>query len=318
MNRKNTDAIEIAKSIIDAIIDETVPSYDSALRKYNLLVSSIGKKNEILWAKSEQSGYTRVDSVPNYRRINVQGTKNFIVVHQGCRELEDYIYKKKKVPYKPYVNVGSKEFRNKQSFYNHSADNLIYLNQEDFIRILRSVADRLFEQTTLIHTDLQQDLVLEKQNAQEESLDKVINILSKFPVVAKQLLIRHNNKETLVIEDEYDVQDLLHALLKLYFDDIRAEEWTPSYAGGSSRMDFLLKSEQIIIEVKKTRSKLGDKEIGEQLLIDIGKYSIHPDCKTLICFVYDPEAKIRNPMGLEKDLNEKSTEELRVITKIEP
>lgn len=46
----------------------------------------------------------------------------------------------------------------------------------------------------------------------------------------------------LFLEDEYDVQDLPHALLLLYFDDVRAEEWTPSYAGKSARMDFLLKT----------------------------------------------------------------------------
>jgi REase_DpnII-MboI len=64
---------------------------------------------------------------------------------------------------------------------------------------------------------------------------------------------------------EYDVQDLLHALLHLYCDDIRTEEWTPSYAGASSRMDFLLKKEKIVVEVKKTRQGLDAREVGEQL-----------------------------------------------------
>ena len=105
------------------------------------------------------------------------------------------------------------------------------------------------------------------------------------------------------IEDEYDVQDLLHALLRLYFDDVRPEEWTPSYAGKSARMDFLLKEEKIVIEVKKTRKGLGDKELGDQLIIDVERYKIHPDCKKLICFIYDPEGRIGNPGGLVSDLN---------------
>ena len=67
------------------------------------------------------------------------------------------------------------------------------------------------------------------------------------------------NRETLKIEDEYDVQDLLHALLLLYFDGVRAED----YAGKSSRMDFLLKNERVVIEVKKTRLGLADKELGD-------------------------------------------------------
>lgn len=66
----------------------------------------------------------------------------------------------------------------------------------------------------------------------------VKKICSRFHLVANQLKTRHSNRESLVISDEYDVQDLLHALLHIYFDDIRPEEWTPNYAGGSSRVDF--------------------------------------------------------------------------------
>ena len=62
---------------------------------------------------------------------------------------------------------------------------------------------------------------------------------------------RHDKRAPLEIDDEYDVQDALHAILKLHFKDIREEEYTPSYAGSSSRVDFLLKEEQIVIEVKK-------------------------------------------------------------------
>lgn len=43
------------------------------------------------------------------------------------------------------------------------------------------------------------------------------------------------------MNDEYDVQDIIHALLKIEFDDIRPEEWGTSYAGSNSRMDFYLK-----------------------------------------------------------------------------
>ena len=73
-------------------------------------------------------------------------------------------------------------------------------------------------------------------------------------------------------------------------------------------MDFLLKQEQIVIEVKKTRKTLGTKEVGEQLIIDIAKYKTHPDCTKLLCFVYDPEAWIANPRGIENDLNREDGE----------
>lgn len=126
----------------------------------------------------------------------------------------------------------------------------------------------------------------------------------KFPDVVRQLLRRHNDRTTLEISDEYDVQDLLHALLRLYFDDVRPEEWTPSYAGSSTRMDFLLKNEQIVIEVKMTRKGLGAKLLGKELLDDIAHYQKHQDCKHLFCFVYDPGKLIDNPRGFESDLTE--------------
>ena len=142
------------------------------------------------------------------------------------------------------------------------------------------------------------------EEKKEIDVDGVLErIFSRFYKVARQLRDRYNNKPTLEIEDEYDVQDLLHALLQLYFDDIRAEEWTPSYAGKCARVDFLLKNEKIVIEVKKTRRGLDDKELGDQLIIDVDRYKVHPDCERLVCFVYDPEGRIGNPNGIMADLN---------------
>ncbi|QWT22117.1 hypothetical protein KPL74_08930 [Bacillus sp. NP157] len=127
-------------------------------------------------------------------------------------------------------------------------------------------------------------------------------ICLRFHYVARQLRVRHADRPTLEVDDEYDAQDLFHALLKLHFDDVRPEEWTPSYAGGSSRVDFLLKEEGIIVELKKTRKSMSERDIGEQLITDAARYQAHPDCRALICFVYDPEGRVGNPVGLERDL----------------
>jgi hypothetical protein len=134
----------------------------------------------------------------------------------------------------------------------------------------------------------------------------VETICSRFHAVVRQLRCRHEDRTTLDVADEYDVQDLFHALLTLYFDDIRPEEWTPSYAGRSSRMDFLLKREGIVVEIKKTRKGLDAKKLGDELTIDIAHYQSHADCKILICFAYDPENRIANPAGLEHDLSRES------------
>ncbi len=146
----------------------------------------------------------------------------------------------------------------------------------------------------------------------------VIPIIERFHQASTQLRNRHDNRTTLTIMDEYDVQDLLHCLLKINFEDVRPEDAVPSYAGKNSRVDFLLKREKTIIEVKKTRSGLKDKEVGDQLILDVAHYKSHPDCKRLICFVYDPETLIANPRGLEDDLCRMSNEEMIVEVYIRP
>jgi hypothetical protein len=150
-------------------------------------------------------------------------------------------------------------------------------------------------------------------NTENDALLLVEKLCSKFHLISKQLKSRYKNRSTLIINDEYDVQDLLHSLLYIFFDDIRKEEWTPSYAGSSSRIDFLLKNESMIIEVKKTRETLKTKQIGDELLIDIQRYQINPEYKTLVCFVYDPDGWIPNPIGVENDLN-KASEKIKIKT----
>ncbi len=133
--------------------------------------------------------------------------------------------------------------------------------------------------------------------------DEIIRLAERLHRVVRQLRERYDRRATLDVNDEYDVQDLFHSLLTLYFDDIRKEEWTPTYAGGASRMDLLLPELESVVEIKKTRPSMSTKELGEQLIIDISKYSKHPQCRTLYCVVYDPEGRISNPRGVENDLN---------------
>lgn len=133
-------------------------------------------------------------------------------------------------------------------------------------------------------------------------LAQIENLCNRFHLVVSQLRERYEERETLDVQDEYDVQDLFHSLLHLHFEDIRPEEWAPSNAGKATRMDFLLKQERIIVEIKKTRKGLDAKAVGSELIEDIHRYQSHPDCDALICFVYDPDGRIANPRGLENDL----------------
>ncbi|MDP1769090.1 MAG: hypothetical protein Q8L74_09845 [Nitrospirota bacterium] len=138
--------------------------------------------------------------------------------------------------------------------------------------------------------------------AESDPLDLVKGLCSRFHAVARQLRLRGEHRATLSVEDEFDAQDLLHAILRTHFDDIGTDEWAPSYAAGSPRTTFLLNNGRLAVLVKKTRPGLSAKDLTAQLKIDADRYRSHERCATLLCFMYDPEGRIGNPRGLEADL----------------
>lgn len=144
---------------------------------------------------------------------------------------------------------------------------------------------------------------------------KLCNNFNKFDVNIKR---RHGSRPTITIKDEYDVQDAMLAILKLFVDDIRPEDYVPSYAGGNSRVDFLLPQHGVVIETKMTNRSLSDKQIGEQLIIDFERYKQQPGYNHLVCFVYDKDSHITNPHGLINDLEKLSDQNMRITVFISP
>jgi len=138
---------------------------------------------------------------------------------------------------------------------------------------------------------------------------------NKFDINIKR---RYGDRETIKINDEHDLQDALHSILRLFFSDIRPEDFVPSYAGGNSRVDFLLPEQKLMIETKMTNHALRDKQVGEQLIIDIERYKQNQAVSHLICFVYDKESYIGNPTGLITDLEGLSDERMRITVFISP
>ena len=184
----------------------------------------------------------------------------------------------------------------------------------DNVRLIKDIINNIKEYSKEYKKQISNQ---EQNRVYKNNNDVVINLMNRFHFVARQIRNRYNDRETLDVTDEYDVQDLLHALLYINFDDIRDEEWCPSYAAKCSRQDFLLKNEKIVIETKKTRKGLDAKKLADELIVDIARYKEHPDCKTLICFLYDPEERIKNPRGIESDLTQK-IDEMSVIVLIRP
>ncbi|MFF1254488.1 hypothetical protein ACFVYC_18610 [Pseudarthrobacter sp. NPDC058329] len=105
-------------------------------------------------------------------------------------------------------------------------------------------------------------------------------------------------------KDERELQVLVEALLRTLFDDVRPEDYTPSRGGANSRVDFVLPEVGVIVETKMTRESMSAKKLGEELLVDAGRYPAHPNCEAIVAYVYDPDKRLQNPRGIERDLTQ--------------
>lgn len=153
-----------------------------------------------------------------------------------------------------------------------------------------------------------------KPDKVEELLEIVIRGLRR---AMHPLTHRRKGFQPLSFGSEYDVQDLLHALLRPWISDIRPEEFTPSYAGSSTRMDFLLPAHSLVIETKIVRDRAHAKKVGDELIIDIEHYRRHRECKRLWCVIYDPDSLITNAEGLKVDLDgSRSSKDGDVVVKV--
>ena len=151
--------------------------------------------------------------------------------------------------------------------------------------------------------------------ARPSQVEDVLKIIVKgLRRAMHPLTHRRKGSQPLSFGNEYDVQDLLHALLRPWIMDIRPEEFTPSYAGSSTRMDFLLPAHSLVIETKIVRDRSHAKRLGDELTIDIAHYRMHPSCKRLWCVVYDPETLITNAEGLISDIQGQHSSKGRQIS----
>jgi len=156
------------------------------------------------------------------------------------------------------------------------------------------------------------EALLDKNNTPSlyRDIDHLIKIIIKsIPKSLIPLQRRRKNSKAIDFNNEYDYQDFIHSILTPWIRDIRPEEYSPSHAGTSKRVDFLLKDHQTFIEVKYVRDKSHAKKLGDEITIDIHHYQSHPKCKYLVVAIYDPNRYMQNPKGFEADLSKKYTYE---------
>jgi hypothetical protein len=135
-----------------------------------------------------------------------------------------------------------------------------------------------------------------------DAVKQVQFICDRFHAFAASLRTRDRNREPLMVEDEYDVQYLMNALLNMHFGDVRPEDQNERRASSSSRSDFFINHKGIIIETKNVTNDLLDKRVNEQLVLAIDRYKAKKSATHVICFVYDPNHLLEQPASL-RDLN---------------
>ncbi len=135
-----------------------------------------------------------------------------------------------------------------------------------------------------------------------DALTRIRNICTTFHGVVRQLRERSEGRPPFEVEDEFDVRDLLRALLHVEFDDVAPEEWTPPQAGGSTQADVIVQAVGVVIVSTKTRRGMGASEITDFWTAAAQRYGGRADCKSLFGFIYDPEGRIGTPRRLEADL----------------
>jgi hypothetical protein len=134
--------------------------------------------------------------------------------------------------------------------------------------------------------------------APEPDVELVVRVCQRLPQTARILANRsRKGKQPFDISDEYDVQDLLHGVLRGYLKYSVQEDPLPKVAGAkSSRIDISIEELGVLIEVKYVHGPDNQKRIFEEYSQDLVLYTKWPHLKTLIFLIYnsgdlrDPEA----------------------------
>ncbi len=119
-------------------------------------------------------------------------------------------------------------------------------------------------------------------------MDILTNIFQNFHKFAYQLQNRQKNAAPIIIEDEYALQDFVHAILRLHFKRVENEFPLPSFCGKTSRIDFYLNKERIGIEVKLASESLKEDKLRKQLIEDKEQYMKSGYFDKIIFFIFNP------------------------------
>jgi len=152
-------------------------------------------------------------------------------------------------------------------------------------------------------TDVTYELLFSGASTPAPAADTALieQLCKRLPQAARILAIRsRKGKPPYGISDEYDVQDLLHSVLRAYLKYSVQEDPLPKVAGAKSgRADISVEELGVLIEVKYVHGPEDQKRIFEEYSQDLVLYAQWAHLKTLIYLIYN-SADLRDPEAFEK------------------
>jgi hypothetical protein len=113
-------------------------------------------------------------------------------------------------------------------------------------------------------------------------------VCARVGKAARSLTSRRATKRSFELSDEYDVQDLLHALLRAFFKYPVTENPVSKSAGPvSTRADLCIQELGLIVEVKFVRTQRDQKRIEKELAEDLVFYTAWDPLKYLFFVIFN-------------------------------
>jgi len=153
--------------------------------------------------------------------------------------------------------------------------------------------------------DYTDELLFQQQSSKESmsaepSVAIVERVCERISYAAGILNKRQRKgKLSFLVEDEYDVQDLLHATLRAFIKHSVQEDPLSKIGGRASRADITIEDLGVLIEIKYVRGPNDQNSIVEQLSQDLILYTKWKPLQTLLFVVYNSD-DLRDPESLEK------------------
>jgi len=182
----------------------------------------------------------------------------------------------------------------------------VYADQHNAQMRASGIADMATDRRILVFSegeDLTNELLFLGESLAPPKPDAglVETVCRRLPQAARILANRsRKGKERYDIADEYDVQDLLHAILRAYLKYSVQEDSLPKIAGAkSSRTDISIEELGVLIEIKYARGPGDQKRLFEEYSQDLVLYAGWPHLKTLLFLIYN-SADLKDAEAFEK------------------